>query len=160
MGDTVSLLERIVDLQRRIHISLLSSLTENWMGVNYTMPQLKVLLCLFIDGPYRMGDLASTLGVSTATATGIINRLVRRGVVVRRHGSQDRRVVTCFLSPEGEANISALWTARFNVYRDIFSVLSPEELGIVANAAELVLKAAERKTGANKVKQAEPAVIG
>ena len=155
MSKTSDVLEHIIDLQQRIHIALLSSLTENWMGVDYTMPQLKVMLCLFIGGPNRMGDLASTLGVSTATATGIINRLEQRGEVTRSHGSQDRRVVTCLLSPQGEAQISALWTARFSVYREIFSTLSPEELGIVARAAELVLKAAERRNNASNLKPAE-----
>ena len=155
MSSDSDVLEHIVDLQQRIHIALLSSLTENWMSVDYTMPQFKVLLCLFIGGPYRMGDLASTLSVSTATATGIINRLEQRGVVTRAHGSQDRRVVTCLLSPQGEAQISALWTARFSVYRDIFSTLLPEELDIVARAAELVLKAAERRDAASNRKSAE-----
>ncbi len=160
MSDTARQLERVVDLQRRIHISLLSSLTENWMAVDYTMPQLKVLLCLLINGPYRMGNLASALGVSTATTTGIVNRLVSRGVVARSHGSQDRRVVTCFLSPAGEGVISALWTARFNVYRELFSSLSPEELEIVTKAAELVLKAAELKNAGAKMNEAETALVG
>ena len=160
MSDTAGPVDRIVGLQQRIHITLLPSLTENWMAVDYTMPQLKVMLCLFINGPYRMGDLASTLGVSTATANGIINRLVGRGVVVRNHDSQDRRVVTCVLSPEGEGQIFALWTARFNVYRDIFNTFSADELEIVAQAAELMLKAAERKNLGTKVKREEPALIG
>ena len=159
MSETSGLPERIADLQQRIYINLLSSLTENWMGVDYTMPQLKVLLCLFINGPYRMGDLAATLGVSTATATGIINRLVSRGAVLRNHGPEDRRVVTCRLSPEGETKISALWTDRFGVFRDIFSALSPEELDIVAKAAELVLKATEQKNVGTKVNEAEPAPV-
>ena len=160
MSDAASRLDRVVDLQQRIHITLLSSLTENWMAVDYTMPQLKVLLCLFINGPYRMGDLTTMLGVSTATTTGIVNRLVRRGAVVRIHGSLDRRVVTCFLSPTGEDTISALWTARFNVYREIFSSLSPRELEIVTKAAELLLQAAELKNGGTNVKEAETALVG
>ena len=160
MDKTSNELDRIADLQQRIHIALLPSLTENWMGVDYTMPQMKVLICLLVNGPYRMGALAATLGVSTATANGIINRLVRRGAVIRNHGPDDRRVVTCRLSPEGESQISALWTTRFGVYGDIFSTLSPEELDIVARAAELVLKAAKQKNVGIRVKPAETALIG
>ena len=65
-------LDHMADLHRRIYATLLSSLTENWMGIDYTMPQLKVLLCLYINGPYRMGDLAGALAVSTPPATGIV----------------------------------------------------------------------------------------
>ena len=158
MSATIDPLERVADLQQRIHIALLPSLTEKWMGVDYTMPQLKVLLCLFINGPYRMGDLAAALRVSTATATGIINRLVTRGAVVRNHDLQDRRGVTCYLSPAGKEIISGLWTTRSDVYREIFSTFSPEELSVVAKAAELVLKAAERKNGSAEVRQVEAAI--
>ena len=122
------IIEYIVDLDKRIDITLLASLTENWMGADYTMPQLKVMLYLFINGPRRMGDLSSALGVSTPTVTGIIDRLVGRGAVTRNHDSGDRRVVTCDLSAEGQEQISALWATRFNLFRDIFGALSPEEL--------------------------------
>jgi len=145
MDETSEVLNRVADLHQRIYITLLSPLTEHWMSVDYTMPQLKVLLCLYFHGPNRMKDLASTLGVSTPTATGIINRLVRRSLVARNHDSEDRRVVTCRLSPKGAAQIAALWTSRFAVFQDIFGSLPAAELEVVARAAEVVLKAAERR---------------
>lgn len=137
-------LEHIADLHQRIYATLLSSLTENWMGIDYTMPQLKVLLCLYINGPYRMGDLAGALAVSTPTATGIVDRLVGRGDIARRHDTGDRRVVTCYLTDQGQQAISALWLAKFEVFREIFGTLTPEELDVVAKAEEVVLKAATR----------------
>jgi DNA-binding MarR family transcriptional regulator len=118
------------------------------MSLDYTMPQLKVLLCLYINGPYRMSDLAAVLGVSTPTATGIVNRLVSRGVISRGAESEDRRVVTCQITDSGERDISALWLAKFEVFRDIFGTLTPEELEIVARAEEVVLTAARRTNGA------------
>ena len=137
-------LEHIADLHQRIYATLLSSLTENWMGIDYTMPQLKVLLCLYINGPYRMGDLAGALAVSTPTATGIVDRLVGRGDIDRGHDTEDRRVVTCYLTAQGQQHISALWLAKFEVFREIFGTLTPEEMDVVARAEEVVLKAASR----------------
>ena len=155
MRNRSEIIEYIVDLDKRIDVTLLSSLTEYWMGANYTMPQLKVMLFLFINGPRRMGDLASALGVSTPTVTGIINRLVGRGAVIRNHDSEDRRVVTCDLSAEGQEQISALWATRFNVFRDIFGALSPEELEIVAKAVEVILREAQRRDTGTMVKWTE-----
>ena len=137
-------LDHMADLHQQIYATLLSSLTENWMGIDYTMPQLKVLLCLYINGPHRMGDLAGALGVSTPTATGIVDRLVGRGDIDRVHDTNDRRVVTCYLSPQGQQHISALWLAKFEVFREIFGTLTPEELDVVVKAEEVVLKAASR----------------
>ena len=137
-------LDHMADLHQRIYATLLSSLTENWMGIDYTMPQLKVLLCLYINGPYRMGDLAGALAVSTPTATGIVDRLVGRGDIDRRHDAEDRRVVTCYLTDQGQRHISELWLAKFEVFREIFCTLTPEELDVVVKAEEVVLKAATR----------------
>ena len=137
-------LNHMADLHQRIYATLLSSLTENWMGIDYTMPQLKVLLCLYINGPHRMGDLAGALAVTTPTATGIVDRLVARGDIDRSHDIQDRRVVTCYLSAQGQQHVSALWLAKFEVFREIFGTLTPEELDVVVKAEEVVLKAATR----------------
>ncbi len=145
MDDTSSALDHIADLHQKLYITLLSSLTENWMSLDYTMPQLKVLLCLYINGPYRMSDLATTLGVSTPTVTGIVNRLVGRGVISRGAETEDRRVVTCQLTPQGERAISALWLARFEVFREIFGALTHQEMDVVAKALEVVLEAARKR---------------
>ena len=89
-------------------------------------------------------DLAGALAVSTPTATGIVDRLVGRGDIDRWHDTEDRRVVTCYLSAQGQQHISALWLAKFEVFREIFGTLTPEELDVVAKAEEVVLKAATR----------------
>ena len=145
MNDKARVLEHIADTHQRIDITLLSSLTKNWMGSDYTMSQLKVLLCLYIDGPHRMRDLAEALGVSTPTATGIVNRLVRRGGIIRKHDTEDRRVVTCQLSSQGEREIADLWMAKFAVYDELFGTLSVEELDVVARSADAILAAAQRR---------------
>lgn len=146
MIDSNRILGNIADLHQRIYIALFSSLSENWMSIDYTMPQLKVLLCLYINGPYRMGDLATALGVSMPAATGIVNRLVNKGVIDRDHDTQDRRVVTCRLTSEGDREISSLWLAKFEVFQEIFGMLTPEELDMVRNATQVVLDAAQRKS--------------
>ena len=145
MDAKVSVLEHIADTHQRIDITLLSSLTENWIGCDYTMPQLKVLLCLYIDGPHRMRDLAEGSGVSTATATGIVNRLVRRGAIIRKHDTEDRRVVTCRLSAQGEREITALWMAKYTVYHELFGTLSDKELDVVTRSLDAILAAAQRR---------------
>ncbi|MCH6585386.1 MAG: MarR family transcriptional regulator [Proteobacteria bacterium] len=86
-----------------------------------------------------MGDLAAALAVSTPTATGIVDRLVGRGDIARGHDSEDRRVVTCFLTDQGQEHVSALYLAKFEVFREIFGTLTPEELDVVVKAEEVVI---------------------
>ena len=143
MNDKARVLEHIANTHQRIEITPLSSLTENWMGSDYTMPQLKVLLCLYIDGPHRMRDLADALGVSTPTATGIVNRLLRRGAIIRKHDTEDRRVVTCQLSSHGEKQIATLWLAKFTVYQELLGTLSVRQLALIDRAYDAILAAAQ-----------------
>lgn len=72
------------------------------INVNLTMPQFRIVLLLYFDGTSRMSFIASQLGVSLATATGIVDRLVEQELVVREAQPKDRRVVLCHLSEKGE----------------------------------------------------------
>jgi DNA-binding MarR family transcriptional regulator len=72
-----------------------------------TMQQLRVLV-LLAEGPHAQGDLAQALGVGLATVTGLVDRLVRRGLVERSEDPRDRRVRRAVLSAEGTALLEAI----------------------------------------------------
>ncbi|MDR0625742.1 MAG: MarR family transcriptional regulator [Bifidobacteriaceae bacterium] len=46
--------------------------------------QVRVAGLLVLNGPMRSGELATTLGVSRATMTGLVDRLEQAGMVERR----------------------------------------------------------------------------
>ena len=67
-----------------------------------TAPQLLALRFLRdAPEPPTAGQVAEALVLSAATVTGILDRLERRGLVVRRRGERDRRRVRVSLSEEG-----------------------------------------------------------
>jgi DNA-binding MarR family transcriptional regulator len=51
--------------------------------------------------PPTAGELARALSLRQPTVTGLVDRLVARGVVLRRHDARDRRVVRVSLTPQG-----------------------------------------------------------
>ncbi|HEY3524219.1 MAG TPA: MarR family transcriptional regulator [Candidatus Limnocylindrales bacterium] len=59
----------------------------------FSLLHLNVISILEVDGPLPMSRLAEALDVSVASATGIVDRMEKRGLVERRHGETDRRVV-------------------------------------------------------------------
>jgi len=138
-----SLIDRVFQLQVDMYRALRPNLQGEWLRADLTMPQLKVLLLLFMEGSARMSEIAHGLGVTLATATGIINRLVERNLVVREAQQGDRRVVTCELSEEGGKMMGRLWEAGQAWSRNILENLTTPQLEIVAEAMELLLKAAE-----------------
>lgn len=101
------------DLQDRVH--------------SITLHQIAALQQIFPDG-LMMRDLARALDITDGSAAVLSNRLVKRGLAVRRNDPNDRRVV--WLVPSEEAK---LVTARYReCERDLltsaFSVLSDAEL--------------------------------
>ena len=55
-----------------------------------------------------VGSVARTLGISEASATGIVTRMEERGLVRRARQAEDRRVVTVHLAPQGEEALARL----------------------------------------------------
>ena len=69
--------------------------------VGVTGPQLRILKELAIHQPSTVGRLVYALGVTNPTATGIIDRLVARGLVSRDRSATDRRRVLVTLTDAG-----------------------------------------------------------
>ncbi len=137
------LIENILQLTDRTFRALFPMLPKEWLHLDLTMSQLKVVLLLFISGPSRMGDIASALGVSLATATGVVDRLVERGSVLREGDPEDRRVVLCRLSSKGENLISGLWQLSRERAGELMRGLPPSGLLLITEALEALLQASE-----------------
>jgi DNA-binding MarR family transcriptional regulator len=71
------------------------------LGQEFSFSQALVLLALLRQREVRMNELALTLGLSKANATGLVDRLVKKGLVDRRHSEEDRRAVLVRLTPAG-----------------------------------------------------------
>ncbi|GAA1382705.1 MarR family winged helix-turn-helix transcriptional regulator [Catellatospora chokoriensis] len=71
-------------------------------GADVTLTQYRTLVVLASRGPQRAADLAADLGVQPSTVSRLIDRLVQRGLVVRRQDATDRRVVWMTLTGQGK----------------------------------------------------------
>ena len=83
---------------------------------------------VYLNGPARMSDLASSLGVTLATATGIVDRLVDRDIVKRENSREDRRVVVCRLSAKGHELTDRLYTSGRERARQLLQGLGEDKL--------------------------------
>jgi len=67
-----------------------------------TGPQLWALKTLFGDGALSVGDLSNKMYLHPSTVSGVVDRLEKKGYVVRDRNQKDRRVVTVALTPQGK----------------------------------------------------------
>lgn len=141
------LIESILQLTDRAFRQLLPMVPKEWLRLDLTMPQLKVVLLLFISGPSRMSDIASALGVSLATATGVVDRLVERDILTREGDPDDRRVVLCRLSEKGEELMSGLWQLSRDQAGELMRSLAIPQLLLITESLEVLLRAGETTKG-------------
>lgn len=132
-----------MELSERAFRLLFPLLPKQWLSLDLSTSQLKVVLLLLLNGPSRMSTIASSLGVSLATATGVVDRLVERGIVVREGDPGDRRVVLCRLSKKGEKMLVELWQLAGQRVETMFRSLSEEKLLTVKKGLEALVEAGE-----------------
>ncbi len=73
-------------------------------------------------------ELAQGLAIHTSTASNLLNKLAEFGLVVRRREADDRRVVTLYLTAEGEAVIKNAPQPLIGVLQHALTQLPAHEL--------------------------------
>ena len=92
-----------------------------------TLPQIIVLQHLVSKEPVNMTNIANFMQVSTAAATGIIDRLVKSGYVHRVFDQQDRRIIKIKITPKGLDLMKKLANERRKMVIHIFSKISDKD---------------------------------
>lgn len=101
---------------------------RSWLKGSLSLIHLHVLTVIEADGPLSMSRVAESLGVSVASATGIVGRMEERGLVERRHSSTDRRVVLVHPTETGNAVFQELNDARRARLGELLGRLADDEL--------------------------------
>jgi DNA-binding MarR family transcriptional regulator len=99
-----------------------------WHRHSLSLVHLNVLTALEVEGPLSMKRLAELMDVSDASATGIVDRMEKRGLVERRHDTVDRRVVLVHATEAGAKVFSDLANHRREVLSRVFAELTDEEM--------------------------------
>jgi DNA-binding MarR family transcriptional regulator len=97
-------------------------------GTELTMSQLRVLFHLRHGGPATMGEIARFADCSLQSATALIERVGRRGLVTRERRDDDRRVVECRLTDTGHRLVDEIAGHRAASVRVALSTLDAAEL--------------------------------
>jgi DNA-binding MarR family transcriptional regulator len=134
MSEKAEVVDRILQSVSDLFRQVLPLAHKELLEMDLTAPQLKVVLLLYLYGPTRMTELAGSLGVTLATATGIVDRLVERGLITRENQLTDRRVVMCRLSEKGQDMTDRLWETSREKARQLLSGMELSRLQMIAEA--------------------------
>jgi DNA-binding MarR family transcriptional regulator len=116
-------------------------LLKSWHRHAISLVHVNVLTSLDIEGPLSMRRLAETMDVSGASATGIVDRMEKRGLVERRHDETDRRVVFVCPTEQGRQVFRDIDAHRRMFLGQVLARLTDAQLEALGTGMEAVLKA-------------------
>ena len=135
-NDKDKLVGDILSLADRLFRQLLPTVPQDILSLDITMPQLKILLVLYVGGSRRMSDIASQLEVTLPTATSLVDRLVEKQYVFREDDPSDRRVVLCHLSEQGEEAVTRIWHSARMRCHELLEAMDSSKLEMFAEALQ------------------------
>lgn len=138
--ETVPMVMRFIRAEMRRHgASVLS------------VPQLRALAFLHRNPGACLFHVADHLGVTRPTASVIIDRLVRRGLLVRTEDARERRRVVLTLTPKGSRHLEQARSATRSWMVSVLAPLPGTRLRRIAEGVSL-LGGAFKEAGGNNGK--------
>jgi DNA-binding MarR family transcriptional regulator len=145
VAENEQLIADIMGAQQRLQHLFAYDRSDPLFSSHLTVSQLKILLVLSRQGVVSGGELARLLGVSLATLSGMIDRLVGQELVARTEDPRDRRVRRIGLTSSGAELVDRIITAGAEKQRRLLSRLSAQELATVAEAMALLVRVASEE---------------
>ncbi len=102
---------------------------EKWNRtfMDYSKNEAFTLFLLYRKEQVNMTEIAEYLKVPLNTATGIVSRLEKRGVVLRERDRTDKRIVVVKMSPEGREFIKEQIKVMEYYLEKVMAMLTREE---------------------------------
>lgn len=137
------LIEEMIELQRRVDRDRRQYELDAWMHLNLSIGQLKSLFFISNRGATSLSKLAAALSVTPTNTTGIVDRLLKRGLITRTESPDDRRVLLLRTTPLGDELITELRQKRKERMAELFNRLSEEEAKYMAEALKIMVRVIE-----------------
>ena len=129
--------EKVISLFKSVQKIYKDLLFEKSRQYGFTGPQIGLIMGLYRNPCLTLNEASRFLGLSKSTVSGIVDRLVTQGVVLREIPEDNRRIIRLSLAPE---------FLRSNVLKDfkdefaanIFKNASEEEIEKITSGLEIL----------------------
>ena len=138
-----ALLVEIFALHDRLRALSMELLGPVDLPTDLTMQQLRVLGAVAYEPGLTGQELGARLGVSAPTASGLIDRLVEKGVLERTDDATDRRVRRLHLTEEGRRVLTGLDDSMGRLFETVVPPISVDDLRTIMAGSEVMLRAVE-----------------
>lgn len=115
-----------------------------WAQLDLTMPQLKILIVLYMKEETTVGQLAEMLNTSLPNMTGLLDRLEAQGFVERVPSKEDRRVIYIRITAEASEIFKRLNQSGYDKLHRVMGQLSEQDQQSVMQGLRLLSEAFDK----------------
>jgi DNA-binding MarR family transcriptional regulator len=107
-----------------------------------TLTQYRTLVVLASRGPQSLAELADAVDVTPPTATRMCDRLIKKGLIVRRHERGDRRLIRLTLAKDGRELVNAVTQRRRTEISHLMEAIPPGQQAALVDSLQRLTAAA------------------
>lgn len=144
MEDAVTF-KNVNELIGVIHRYMRRFLESNMKKFEITPPQFEVLMTLWVEDGVVLSELGRRLSRDGPTITGIIDRMEKKKLLVRKRSLRDRRVIQVYLTPMAWEIKENLMKMQSEAARDIAGSFTAEDVDTLESLLRKVLCNIEEK---------------
>ena len=148
-------LERVVAVFDQLMHRLMAGHAPELNAIDLTMSQTKAMYLVLAAGQLRMSELAARLGVTSSTATGVVDALVAQGQLARHEDPADRRQVVVTATADAEATLQRFRELNSRRMRDMLRHVAADDLAVIERALHIL----DTALAADQTATTDPATI-
>ena len=107
-----------------------------------TLTQYRTLVVLASRGPQSLAELAEAVDVTPPTATRMCDRLVKKGLIMRRHDRGDRRLIRLTLAKKGHKLVDDVTKRRRVEIAHLLEAIPSEQQAALVDSLQRLTAAA------------------
>ena len=139
-----SRLDATVEMYWRVYGAVQQQNVTDWMELDLSTAQLKVLFIVNFRGPLPISQIAHMVGIGAPTASHLVEKLVQAGLIERIESGSDRRVVHAQVTAEGRATALRFRQGRTDIMRHWISQLSADDQAALDKGLQALFRVAVR----------------
>lgn len=114
---------------------------SEWMKLDISMPQMKVLMLLNNHGKLKVSEIAEKMGASLPNMTGLLGRLEQADFIKRTHSETDRRTIVVELTESAKDIFRGLYKKGHGKLKKALEMMNEEEKKKVNEGLSILEKA-------------------
>jgi len=111
----------------RTYKALLDMDMRNIRSYGFNTTEFGVLELLYNKGPHPIQQIGDKILITSGTMTYVIDKLAKKGLIVRRPCDNDRRIIYAELTEAGREKMSGILPGHYQALSDSLKGLTQEE---------------------------------